>query len=99
MSEPVQPIVLEDEGRLIGRISMPPPLQFAMKTAPVIVLEEALPKRVEHIFTEYIVQQWDAYQEKFDDRAMDKFSEYLLGAVDAIKTSTGAARPMPRFAI
>jgi len=54
--------LLEDEGRMIGRIHLPPPLQAAMQQAPLIILEAALDSRVSHILTEYVVEHLDEIQ-------------------------------------
>jgi tRNA 2-selenouridine synthase len=53
------PTLLEDEGRMIGRIHLPPPLQAAMQQAPLIILEATLESRVSHIFKEYVVEHLD----------------------------------------
>ncbi|MFT7219305.1 MAG: tRNA 2-selenouridine synthase [Candidatus Azotimanducaceae bacterium] len=84
-----KPVVLEDESRLIGRISMPLPLQTSMKAAPIMVLEETLEHRVGNIHNEYIVEQWRSYQERFGTDAGEHFSNYLLKAIDAIKKRLG----------
>ena len=51
--------LLEDEGRMIGRIHLPPPLQAAMQQAPLVILEATLESRVSHIFEEYVVEHLD----------------------------------------
>ena len=53
------PTLLEDEGRMIGRIHLPPPLQAAMQQASLIILEATLESRVSHIFKEYVVEHLD----------------------------------------
>ena len=50
------PTLLEDEGRMIGRINLPAPLQTAMQNAPLIILEAPFESRVSHIFDEYVVE-------------------------------------------
>ena len=52
----VVPTLLEDEGRMIGRINLPAPLQTAMQNAPLIILEAPFESRVSHIFDEYVVE-------------------------------------------
>lgn len=82
-------VLLEDEGRLIGRISLPVPLQEKMKTSPVVVIEEALHTRVERIYQEYIALQWQEYEACYAAAAFEKFQDYLLTAVDAIRKRLG----------
>lgn len=49
------PIVLEDEGRNIGRLSMPPPVFEAMRRAPIVLVEAPLDERVDNILGEYVL--------------------------------------------
>ncbi|MFT7139197.1 MAG: tRNA 2-selenouridine synthase [Sulfitobacter sp.] len=51
------PIALEDESRLIGRVNLPPPLQEAMRCAPILLLEDTLFNRVRRILNEYVIDQ------------------------------------------
>ena len=83
--------LLEDESRLIGRISLPLPLQQKMKQSPIVIIEEKLESRADRIFQEYIVQQWNDYKEHFQSRANLQFEQYLLAALDAIRKRLGGA--------
>ena len=56
------PTLLEDEGRMIGRIHLPPPLQAAMQQAPLVILEATLESRVSHIFEEYVLEHLNEIQ-------------------------------------
>ncbi len=85
------PVLIEDESRLIGRVHLPPELQVKMKMSPVLVIEDTLESRARHIFEEYIVENWQLHQSRFNDHAPFRFSEYLLTAIDAIKKRLGAA--------
>ena len=57
--------LLEDEGRMIGRIHLPPPLQAAMQQAPLIILEATLESRVSHIFQEYVLDHLDEIRRRW----------------------------------
>ena len=57
-----QPTLLEDEGRMIGRIHLPSQLQAAMQQAPLIILEATLESRVFHILGEYVLEHLDEIQ-------------------------------------
>lgn len=85
-------VLLEDEGRLIGRIHVPLPLQDAMKQCPIVVIEESLEARTDRIHQEYIVEQWQAYQAHFGPEAETQYRQYLLSAIDAIRKRLGGAR-------
>ncbi|MBT3428352.1 MAG: tRNA 2-selenouridine(34) synthase MnmH [Gammaproteobacteria bacterium] len=82
-------IYMEDEGRLIGRIHLPGPIQTQLQSAPLVLLEASLEERVERIFNEYIIEQWLEYQNWFNGTALAEFSRYLLTAMDAIKKRLG----------
>ncbi len=82
-------VVIEDEGRLIGRIHLPTPLQVKMKQSPIAVVEASVEERTLNIFNEYIVQQWQIYQDAYGDDALERFSDYLLTAIDAVRKRLG----------
>lgn len=50
-----QPLLVEDESRLIGRVHIPEPFFNLMRSSPVIWLDEPLEVRVENIFKDYIL--------------------------------------------
>jgi tRNA 2-selenouridine synthase len=83
-------VFMEDEGRLIGRVHLPAPVQAKLQTAPLLLLEANLEDRVEHIFQEYILDQWQEYQSQFKSTAAEHFASYLLTAIDAIKKRLGS---------
>lgn len=82
-------IFIEDEGRLIGKVHLPPPLQETMKTSPIVLLEDSVETRAERIYKEYIELQWREYEACFEDRAAEEFRCYLTDAVDAIRKRLG----------
>jgi tRNA 2-selenouridine synthase len=88
-SHPLSNLFLEDEGRLIGRLQLPPQLQAAMKQAPIILLQDEIENRVDRIYEEYIVSQWQEYSKQFQENAFEAFSEYLCKAMLAIHKRLG----------
>ena len=61
---PNQPILLEDESHLIGRCALPEKLRSTMHVSPIVVVEADLETRVEHSFSNYILQklaEWEAF--------------------------------------
>lgn len=48
------PVLVEDEGRTIGRLAVPEHLHAAMQQAPLIIMEVELAERSAHIWREYI---------------------------------------------
>ena len=85
------PVVVEDEGRLIGRVSLPLPLQAAMKQAPLVLLEGGLEDRVERILKEYIIQQYAQFtaREPDPELALAAHSAVFLAGIDGIRKRLG----------
>lgn len=52
-----QPLFLEDESRLIGKMVIPNALFEKMRQSPVVVVEEPIETRVDHIFNFYILEK------------------------------------------
>lgn len=49
-------LALEDEGRSIGRLAVPPALFDAMQRAPIAMLEADAAQRVDNIYREYVLR-------------------------------------------
>jgi tRNA 2-selenouridine synthase len=60
---PNSPIFLEDESHLIGRCALPTKLRSAMHESPIVVVEADLETRVEHSFSNYILQKLAEWEE------------------------------------
>ncbi|MFQ3171287.1 MAG: tRNA 2-selenouridine synthase [Oleispira sp.] len=60
---PTRPILLEDESHLIGRSALPNKLRSAMQDSPMVVVEADLETRVEHSFSNYILQKLAEWEE------------------------------------
>ncbi len=73
------PIILEDEGRTVGRLAIPTPLFDAMRTAPIVLLETPDAERVDNILREYVL---DA----------ERARERLPAALARIERRLGGAR-------
>jgi len=84
-------LFVEDEGRSIGRIQIPQLLQFAMKQAPILLLDDKFENRVKRIYREYIQRQWQEYLQRYQEQAFQTFSCYLINAIDAIRKRLGGA--------
>ena len=77
--------VLEDESRLIGKINIPPPVQEAMKRAPIYVLEDSLENRVARIYDEYVASPLKEIGEA-------ELRQQLHDALSAIQRRLGGVR-------
>lgn len=91
---PAQPVFVEDESRMVGKVAVPQRLFDEMKTCPVILLEDALDSRVNRIHGEYVLDRWRACRERTgdEDAAHALLSDYLNTAMDAIEKRLGGQR-------
>jgi tRNA 2-selenouridine synthase len=83
-------VLLEDEGRLIGKRSIPSPLYQAMQRAPLIILESPLEERVERIYGEYVTEPLS--------QGLDytQLESYLLASLDKLRRRLDRAYPLLR---
>lgn len=87
------PIVLEDEGRFIGRCTLPLPLQHAMARAPVVVLDVDLNARVEHSFKNYILDNLQDWRKHFgEEQGFQLFAEDLRQSLARVRRRLGGVR-------
>lgn len=88
-----QPILLEDEGRLVGRCLIPLPLQRAMAQAPLVVLEVSLQERLEHSYYNYIIEKLNEWQRALGEAAgFAAFAEDLSQSLYRVRKRLGGTR-------
>jgi tRNA 2-selenouridine synthase len=88
-----QPVILEDESRLIGRCHLPLSLQERMKDAPRVIIEESVEHRVEVTLEDYVISPLAEYRHWYgEQQAAWKLGEELLAAIDRIRRRLGGAR-------
>ncbi len=87
-------LILEDEGRLIGRCALPLPLQEARHHANWIQLEVPLADRVQHSYDNYILNNLEEMLLLSDDwgAAFNAFELGLLHALTRIQKRLGDTR-------
>jgi tRNA 2-selenouridine synthase len=97
---------LEDEGRLIGSLSLPLSLQKKMKASPLVLLEEDLQYRINITLKDYVIDLEKYYRNYYkqrdmqasndntleSDEAFKQFSSYLLDSLARIKKRLGGER-------
>ncbi len=89
---PGKPLLVEDEGRLIGRINMPDVLFEALLRAPRAILQVEREARVQLITDDYIRHAWPAYQAAHGDAAEEAFSGFVLDNLERISKRLGGER-------
>ncbi len=88
-----QSLILEDEGRIIGSVHLPDSLRQAMALAPIVVIEESLDHRLEHIYQEYIVKMTKNFQAAYGaEQGFIHFSGYLEQGLFKIRKRLGSER-------
>lgn len=85
-------ILLEDEGKLIGRLLIPPVFHQKMVVSPRIFLQRPLEERIAIIREDYFADNWPQYQQKYGAQAEQYFSEFLLGSLSRIQKRLGGER-------
>ncbi|MCF6203627.1 MAG: tRNA 2-selenouridine(34) synthase MnmH [Methylococcaceae bacterium] len=85
-------LLLEDEGKRIGRNIMPEGFHEKMAGSSYIFLERELEQRVAIICEEYITKNWPLYQQQFQAIADKKFSAFVLENLMRIKKRLGGIR-------
>lgn len=85
-------LLLEDEGRLIGRIIIPDEYYRAMEQSPRIFLQREMEQRVSIIRHDYIEANWPRYQALHEADARQQFSTFVLDNLGRIKNRLGNDR-------
>ena len=89
---PATTLFVEDEGRLIGRLSVPECLYESMLRAPRAMLRLDIEARVEAIAGDYFLNNWPDYRDAYGDSAEREFTEFALGSLARIEKRLGGER-------
>ena len=87
-----QKLLLEDEGRLIGRCALPLSLQAARHEADWVQLDASVDARVEHSYENYILQNLEDLMTQDAARGFDHFATGLLESLERIQKRLGGQR-------
>ncbi len=85
-------LILEDEGRLIGRCALPPVLHASRGKADWVRVEASITERVNHSYDNYILGNLQEYIALGDPRAFEIFSQDLIDALERIRKRLGGKR-------
>ena len=85
-----KPLLLEDESRMIGACHIPEPFFLKMREASIILVQESIQNRVEHIFFDYITSKISPKKTLFS-QAQIIFSQYRK-SVEKIQKKLGGVR-------
>jgi len=88
-----QPIFAEDEGRMIGGVTLPMSFIDRMQQAPLAVLETPIAERIDIVLADYITGAYPQYTAQFgEEEGTLKFSEQILGNLSRIRKRLGGER-------
>jgi len=83
------PIFLEDEGRLIGCLSLPEALREKMAIAPLLIVEESFEDRIDLVIEDYVVDLGRRYLELYGEDGAHLHSEKLQGDLARVRKRLG----------
>lgn len=83
-------IFIEDEGRGIGSVAIPPSLYAQMMAAPIAVVEEAVDSRVETILNDYILSNYLEFKQDAAEDFLAVFKKFLLSSLERIQKRLGS---------
>ena len=84
--------VLEDEGVVIGRCSVPLSLREKMKQTTILILEKSFDERVETILNDYVIGLSKEYLSEYADEGRLRYQTAMLEALKRIKKRLGGQR-------
>ncbi len=85
-----RPIVLEDEARMIGRVSLPMILRKQLAAAPVAILDVEFDERVQNVLEDYVIDLvYDYEQRDGDEDGLNAFYYHHKNAIGRIQKRLG----------
>ncbi len=86
-------IILEDEGRNIGRVSIPQKTYAAFRSGPLVVLDIPVDERVNLTFDEYITAALSDYEEAYGkEKGFERWRENIETGLGNIQKRLGGAK-------
>lgn len=87
------PLLLEDESRLIGRLSLPLNLHEAMLKSPLVLLDVPLEQRIDTVVEDYVVDLSAEYRAVYgEEQGRERYAGYMLESLDRIRKRLGSER-------
>lgn len=85
-------MILEDEGRNVGRRYLPKPLAARFEEAAVVLLEISGDERVQITFDEYVTAAQAAFVNQFAEDGLSLWMDDLMGSLQRIRKRLGGER-------
>lgn len=94
-SSSTSPIFVEDEGKLIGRVSLPPEFKARMQQSPLATLETPLEQRIDIALADYVTEAFPQYLRHFNgdqSAAEQAFASQILDNLSRISKRLGGEK-------
>ncbi len=89
----IRKIFLEDEGRSIGRVTIPQKIYEAFRSGPLVILDISIKERVDLTFDEYITTALFDYQQEYGkEKGFGKWRENIETSLENIQKRLGGVR-------
>jgi len=86
-------IVLEDEGKNVGRCYLPKPLYEHFKSGDTVIIELPIEQRIQNTLDEYVIQSQADYLRSFgEEKGFDEWFDYISGSLKRIKKRLGGEK-------
>tara|TARA_R110002110_G_scaffold205066_7_gene417155 strand:+ start:298796 stop:299905 length:1110 start_codon:yes stop_codon:yes gene_type:complete len=85
-------VYLEDEGRLIGRLSLPEILRKKMALAPMLIVQQTLEQRIDVVIDDYVVDLGERYTRHYGADGPRLHAEKLQADLARIRKRLGGLR-------
>ncbi len=85
-------LILEKEGKLIGRNRLPESFYKKMLAAPIIVLESTLKERVDITYNDYVVNDLKTYAELYGNEGAARWQEKMRNSMENLQRRFGGNR-------
>ncbi len=83
-------VILEDEGKLIGRTVLPDRLRDKMQLAPLLLVEESVAERVQVILEDYVQDLGKRYSQAHGEQGSSLHRQHLLEGLARIRKRLGS---------
>lgn len=85
-------IIIEDEGRNVGKNFIPQPLQEHFSKGKYVFLDVSLEDRISNTLKEYVVDSQNEYIDAYGEEGLEKWFTYIYESMNKVKKRFGGDR-------
>ena len=82
-------IIIEDEGKNIGKNFIPKPLQEHFSSGKYVVLDSSLEERISNTLKEYVIDSQKEYIDFYGEEGLEKWFTYIQESMNRVKKRFG----------